>query len=733
MEISPKSWEFSAKLAVSAISLAEEKMHKLILIAFTPYQWRRRIKILNNISSFSLVDIKLPVLAQKYFHRAQELFKLLNSILYSVFDSDLATDDEVLHKKFAELDQSIYEVKELLQNWLPSSSKLFSVLLAESLLSRIRYLGLDIVEIFNSVNSRMLEELSSSSSSSSTEYCIQKLQNLRLEETSFTVKAAISNQVEGTETGSDVLAEIADSLSLRTSLEILIEEAALENSKEAAEQVERSDQVELFDKLIDLVTRMHDVLVKRSHNTSRLVPVPPPDLCCPLSLELMTDPVIVASGQTYERAFIKTWIEHGLTVCPKTRHVLGHTFMITNYTVKALIANWCDIHHVRLPDDRIQPLQPPSPIIVHVESSFPRVRQSMTGSSGSSLVSGGLLREEDLDYKLFIPQVGYGKNRGPQGHIAEKEEESLDVTTRKRFASLEERIIDSSSADEEGVLSSIETEVRKLVEDLQSSNIDIQREATAQIRELSKNNTNNRIVIADCGAITLLVKLLLSTDTTVQENSVTALLNLSIKDSNKTAIAEAGAIEPLIQVLKTGSSSSEASKENSAATLFSLSTIKELKAMIGVAGAVGPLVELLEKGTPRGKKDAATALFNLSMCAENRNRIVEAGAVKHLVELVHPRSMMVDKAVAVLANLATILEGREAIGLEGGIRVLVEVVELGCGREKEHAAAALLQMCVNSYKHCKAVLEEGVVPPLMAMLESGSVTSLLLQKPTTRK
>ncbi|CAN1760681.1 U-box domain-containing protein 4 [Linum perenne] len=67
---------------------------------------------------------------------------------------------------------------------------------------------------------------------------------------------------------------------------------------------------------------MHDVLVKRSHNTSRLVLVPPPDLCCPLSLELMTDPVIVASGQTYERAFIKTWIEHGLTVCPKTRHVL---------------------------------------------------------------------------------------------------------------------------------------------------------------------------------------------------------------------------------------------------------------------------------------------------------------------------------------------------------------------------------------------------------------------------
>ncbi|CAI0461556.1 unnamed protein product [Linum tenue] len=81
---------------------------------------------------------------------------------------------------------------------------------------------------------------------------------------------------------------------------------------------------------------------------------------------------------------------------------------------------------------------------------------------------------------------------------------------------------------------------------------------------------------------------------------------------------------------------------------------------------------------------------------------------------------MVDKAVDVLANLATIPEGRNVIGQQGGIPVLVEVVELGSTRGKENAAAALLQLCTNSNRFCNMVLQEGVVPPLVALSQSGT-------------
>jgi len=266
-------------------------------------------------------------------------------------------------------------------------------------------------------------------------------------------------------------------------------------------------------------------------------------------------------------------------------------------------------------------------------------------------------------------------------------------------------------------LSAIENQVRKLIEDLRSDSVDVQRSAASELRLLAKHNMENRIVIANCGAVNLLVGLLHSPDAKTQEHAVTALLNLSINDNNKIAIANADAVDPLIHVLQTGNPEA---KENSAATLFSLSVIEENKVKIGRSGAIKPLVDLLGNGTPRGKKDAATALFNLSILHENKARIVQADAVRHLVDLMDPAAGMVDKAVAVLANLATIPEGRTAIGQARGIPALVEVVELGSARGKENAAAALLQLCTNSNRFCSIVLQEGAVPPLVALSQSGT-------------
>ncbi|CAN0863862.1 U-box domain-containing protein 4 [Linum grandiflorum] len=796
--------------------------------------------LLNNISSFSHLSSFENVnsgVAQKYFQKAEEIFKLLRPILDSVVDCEIASN-EVLHKGFSELSQYIDELRELFETCQPLSSKVYLALQTESLLSKIRNSGLDIFEFLKSTDEHLPEELSSSS----IEFCIQKIKQLGLEQTSSTVKEALNDQVENVGTGSDILVRIAESLSLRTNQEILIEAVALEKLKETAEQAEKNGEVEFFDQLIALVTRMHErlVVIKQSQSSS---PVPiPPDFCCPLSLELMTDPVIVASGQTYERAFIKSWIELGLTVCPKTRHTLGHTNLIPNYTVKALIANWCDINKVKLPDP-VKSVQP-SPILVHLGSGSPkdnslphsRTRQPITAEptksvSSSGFSPAGFLREgrspirspihprSTSDSSLYgIVGNGQGHDIGAEERFGNSEESIIDsivqpsaspsrmdvsdasasasgpITNgtysrgssgdanssraepifsprfvdgaRSRGQSLWRRpsdrlprIVPSPSTETRADLSGLETQVKKLVEDLKSVSIDtqreateqlrllakhnmdnrivianseaitllvnllrstdmkIQREATAHIRELAKNNMDNRIVIADCGAITLLVSLLRSTDRKVQENAVTALLNLSINGNNKTAIADAEAIEPLIYVLKTGSPEG---KENSAATLFSLSIVDENKARIARLGAIEPLVDLLRNGTPSGKKDAAIALFNLSISEENKARVVDAGAVKHLVKLMDPAAGVVDKAVAFLANLATIPEGSNAIGEQGGIPVLVEAVELGSARGKENAAAALLQLCTNSNRFCNTVLQQGVVPPLMALSKSGT-------------
>ncbi|XP_043697106.1 U-box domain-containing protein 4-like [Telopea speciosissima] len=803
--------------------------------------------LLNSISRFSQLsscDNINSELVQKYYQKLDELLKLLRPLLDAIIDSEVASNEQ-LQNEFEALDGFVDEARELVESWHPMTSKVYFVLQIELFITKIQASGLELLRVLNSLREYLPGDLSSAS----LEHCIQKLRCIGCEQTSVIIKQAIKDQVDKAVPSSESLVKVADSLSLTSNQELLMEAVALEKVKAKAEQIEKDGEVEDIDHMIALVIHMHDRLVKiKQSQSTNPVPIPA-DFCCPLSLELMTDPVIVASGQTYERAFIRKWLDLGLIVCPKTRQTLAHINLIPNYTVKALIANWCESNNVKLPDPvKSMSLNQPSTLLAHADSgardsqipphsvhsptrSNHARSQESTRSMGSpnksflssngphiegtspshprSASEGGignglaldvgrisLMRSEDrgdnlgernhalgaqplvASRKEFPEASGSGEqlqghNRSasvsstvssadcPQGTPKDTNEVSRlssdmahyssdnsgEVTSeppgpatsaphrepefsprfeirsrsqtiwRRPSERFVPRIVSSPAIDTRSDLSGIETQVRRLVEDLNSSSVDVQRVATAELRLLAKHNMDNRIIIANCGAISLLVGLLHSTDTMIQENAVTALLNLSINDNNKTLIANAEAINPLIHVLQTGTPEA---KENSAATLFSLSVIEENKVSIGRSGAVRPLVELLGNGTPRGKKDAATALFNLSIFHENKTRIVQAGAVRYLVELMDPAAGMVDKAVAVLANLATIPEGRTTIGQEGGIPVLVEVVELGSARGKENAAAALLQLCTSSNRFSNMVLQEGAVPPLVALSQSGT-------------
>lgn len=789
--------------------------------------------LLNSITCFfqlsSFESIKSePV--QTYHQKIEEILKFLKPILDAITDAETASD-EMTQRAFAGILQSVDELREICENWQPLMSKVYFVLQVESLMSKIRNHGLEILELLKSSDQCLPVELSSAS----LEQYVLKMKHVGSEQTSSIIMDAIKDHVEGSGASAESLAIVADTLGLKSNEELLIEVVALEKLKENAEQADKSSEVDYIDQMIALVTHMHDLLVMvKQTETSNPVAIPP-DFCCPLSLELMTDPVIVASGQTYERAYIRRWIDLGLTVCPKTRQTLAHTNLIPNYTVKALIANWCESNNVKLPDPtKSIYLKQPSSLLANAESgvvrrvnnsgtpdrsissplvgSIPSTATRRDGTSPShprslsvdsfteATVNGNGLDSERVSPRssedrsdhsgertlnsggslLMSPsRNGVGADvKLPQGHnrtnsassthsnsnfsqgtAADGNEVASHASAYGSDASGElnaepqpasnlsapqrdtnspsrleprlrgqaiwrrpserfvQRLVSSPTVEMRPDLIEVDAQVKRLVEDLKSSSIDVQRTATHDIRVLAKHNMDNRIIIANCGAIILLVNLLRSTDLAVQEHAVTALLNLSINDNNKTAIANADAIEPLIYVLETGSAEA---KENSAATLFSLSVMEENKIKIGRSGAVKPLVDLLGNGTPRGKKDAATALFNLSINHENKARIVQAGAVKYLVELMDPAFGMVDKAVAVLSNLATIPEGRAAIGQEGGIQVLVEVVELGSARGKENAAAALLQLCTNSARFCNTVLQEGAVPPLVALSQSGT-------------
>lgn len=62
---------------------------------------------------------------------------------------------------------------------------------------------------------------------------------------------------------------------------------------------------------------------------------------CPVSLNLMKDPVTLSTGMTYDRESIETWIEAGNQTCPITNKMLTNLEAIPNHTIRKMIQDWC--------------------------------------------------------------------------------------------------------------------------------------------------------------------------------------------------------------------------------------------------------------------------------------------------------------------------------------------------------------------------------------------------------
>ncbi|KAG6510224.1 hypothetical protein ZIOFF_028233 [Zingiber officinale] len=260
--------------------------------------------------------------------------------------------------------------------------------------------------------------------------------------------------------------------------------------------------------------------------------------------------------------------------------------------------------------------------------------------------------------------------------------------------------------------------VRDLISDIESTTAaaETQRRAAMELRLLAKHSPENRLRIAEAGAIGPLVALMSHPDSQLQEQGVTAILNLSLCEENKGRIADAGAIRPLVRALRSGT---PVARENAACAFFRLAQMDELRAAIGRSGAIPPLVALLESGGIRGKKDAATALFELLSSRENKVRAVESGIVRTLLDLIaDSESGMVDKAAYVLHSVVEVAEGRAVAVEEDGVPVLVELMEVGTSRQKEIAVRSLYEICSESAAYRKKVVHEGAIPALISLSQS---------------
>ncbi|KAH0764312.1 hypothetical protein KY285_000183 [Solanum tuberosum] len=71
----------------------------------------------------------------------------------------------------------------------------------------------------------------------------------------------------------------------------------------------------------------------------------PPYFICPISLEMMKDPVTISTGITYDRENIEKWIFSAKNnTCPATKQSLTCIELTPNVTLRRFIQSWCTIN-----------------------------------------------------------------------------------------------------------------------------------------------------------------------------------------------------------------------------------------------------------------------------------------------------------------------------------------------------------------------------------------------------
>lgn len=83
---------------------------------------------------------------------------------------------------------------------------------------------------------------------------------------------------------------------------------------------------------------------RSSHSSKTDVNDVPSEFICPLTLEIMNDPVMDKQGINFERSAIAKWLHRGNTTHPLTREPLSLSKLVSNAHLRKQIIKWKELH-----------------------------------------------------------------------------------------------------------------------------------------------------------------------------------------------------------------------------------------------------------------------------------------------------------------------------------------------------------------------------------------------------
>ncbi|KAL8132475.1 U-box domain-containing protein 6 [Apium graveolens] len=245
-------------------------------------------------------------------------------------------------------------------------------------------------------------------------------------------------------------------------------------------------------------------------------------------------------------------------------------------------------------------------------------------------------------------------------------------------------------------------------------------------RELNNLKSKKKHKLIERGIIVPLVSMLSTQDYDAVEASLNALLNMAFgSERNKILIANSGAIPVVINLLQC---QSETLVDLAIAALMTLSSCSANKLTVAGSGAIEILLEILDVDTTgiQAKLDIIVTLHNLSTSSQIIPLIAVTSTIVKLLQLISEWDKsceVVEKAIALLEKIVSSsqIALRQTAGTSGAIQALVESVEDGSMQCKEHAVGILLLICRSCRERYRGlILREGVMPGLLQLSVDGT-------------
>ncbi|CAA7054643.1 unnamed protein product [Microthlaspi erraticum] len=308
----------------------------------------------------------------------------------------------------------------------------------------------------------------------------------------------------------------------------------------------------------------------------------PSDFRCPISLEIMSDPVIIQSGHTFDRVSIQRWIDSGNQTCPITKLPLSENpSLIPNHALRSLISNFAHVSPTK---------------------SHPRTQQehSQSQSQSQSLISTLVSRSSSYESRL----------------------ESLTRLVRltKRDSSIRRKITESGA-------------VRAALDCVDSGNQVLQEKSLSLLLNLSLEDDNKVGLVAD-GVIRRIVAVLRVGSPDCKAIAATLLTSLAVVEVNKATIGSyPDAISALVSLLRQGN---DRERKESATALYALCSFPDNRKRVVDCGSVPILVEAADSGLER----AVEVLGLLVKCRGGREEMSKvSGFVEVLVNVLRNGSL----------------------------------------------------------------------------------------------